>query len=57
MDLKQEDETVLLIDHDMDFIRKLSDQVIVLDAGEVLVEGGPQEVLTDDRVLEAYLGA
>jgi len=56
LDLKQEDETVLLIDHDMDFIRKLSDQVIVLDAGEVLVEGEPQEVLNDDRVLEAYLG-
>lgn len=56
LDLKKENETILLIDHDMEFIRKMSDHVIVLDAGKVLVEGPPESVLNDERVLEAYLG-
>ncbi len=56
LDLKKRGETILIIDHDMNFIRKLADQVIVLDAGIVLLEGSPQKVLEDPRVLEAYLG-
>ena len=55
-DLKRKSETMLLIDHDMAFIRKLADHVIVLDAGVVLTEGAPEQVLSDPRVLEAYLG-
>jgi branched-chain amino acid transport system ATP-binding protein len=54
--LKEKGETILLIDHDMDFVRRLSDHIIVLDAGEVLIEGEPSKVLSDPRVLEAYLG-
>ena len=54
--LKERGETILLIDHDMAFIRKLADHVVVLDAGSVLLEGKPEEVLKDRRVLEAYLG-
>lgn len=56
LSLKEQKETILLIDHDMSFIRKLADHVIVLDAGVVLVEGPPDQVLDDPRVLEAYLG-
>ncbi|MBI2990160.1 MAG: ABC transporter ATP-binding protein [Candidatus Magasanikbacteria bacterium] len=56
LDLKKKGETILLIDHDMEFIRNLADHVIVLDAGVVLTQGKPNQVLTDKKVLEAYLG-
>lgn len=49
-------ETILLIEHDMDFVRAVADHVIVLDQGAVLTEGEPTVVLKDKRVLEAYLG-
>jgi len=56
LNLKKQGETMLLIDHDMNFVRKLADWVIALDAGQVIVEGTPQQVLSDQRILEAYLG-
>lgn len=51
-----EDITFLIIEHDMDFIMNLADPIIVLDQGSVLVEGDPESVRSDDRVLDAYLG-
>jgi branched-chain amino acid transport system ATP-binding protein len=48
--------TFLLIEHDMDLIAELCDPVIVLAAGQRLVEGPFAEVRRDPRVLEAYLG-
>lgn len=54
--LKQQGETIILIDHDMNFIRRLADEVIVLDAGRVLLNGEPEYVLNDPKVIEAYLG-
>jgi ABC-type branched-subunit amino acid transport system ATPase component len=54
--LKRRAETVLLIEHDMDFVRAVADHVIVMDQGAVLVEGEPERVLADQRVLDAYLG-
>lgn len=56
LELKEEKETMLVIDHDMNFIRKLADHIIVLDSGELLVEGAPEDVLEHPDVLEAYLG-
>jgi len=40
----------------MDLIRELSDHVIVMDGGELLAEGKPNEVLAERKVIEAYLG-
>jgi len=54
--LREEHKTVILVEHDMDIIRELPDHVIVMDAGKLLAEGAPHEVLADKRVIEAYLG-
>ncbi|MFB6225961.1 MAG: ABC transporter ATP-binding protein [Candidatus Paceibacteria bacterium] len=56
LEFKQDGETMLVIDHDMNFVRKLADYIIVLDSGELLLEGKPKEVLEHPKVLEAYLG-
>jgi len=48
--------TFLLIEHDMDLVMRLCDPVIVMSEGTRLMEGKPDEVRTDPRVLEAYLG-
>ncbi len=48
--------TFLIIEHDMEFIMNLADPMIVLDQGSVLVEGPPEAVRNDDRVIDAYLG-
>ncbi|MCT0230881.1 urea ABC transporter ATP-binding protein UrtD [Synechococcus sp. CS-1324] len=50
------DHTVLVIEHDMDFIRELDSQVTVLHEGHVLCEGPMDEVQSDPRVIEVYLG-
>ena len=48
--------TFCMIEHDMDFISRLCDPVIVMAEGAVLTEGSAAEVKADERVIEAYLG-
>lgn len=54
--LRDEGETLLLIEHDMDFVMEVADRVVVMNEGKVLMQGSPEEVRKDKRVLEVYLG-
>ncbi len=55
-ELREERKTVILIEHNIELIRELSDHLIVMDSGKVLAEGIPEEVLQKREVIEAYLG-
>jgi branched-chain amino acid transport system ATP-binding protein len=48
--------TVIIIEHQMGLVMNVSDKVVVMDFGEKIMEGTPEEVKKDRRVIEAYLG-
>ena len=57
LDLKKEwGVTVVLVEHDLGVVMDISDQIYVLDFGELIGSGTPQEVASNPRVIEAYIG-
>ncbi|WP_246080734.1 ABC transporter ATP-binding protein [Nonomuraea mesophila] len=56
-DLREQGMTVLFVEHDMDMVRDISDWVIVMAQGAVIAEGPPATIMSDERVIDAYLGA
>jgi branched-chain amino acid transport system ATP-binding protein len=55
-DIRDEGVTVLFVEHDMNLVMGIADTVVVLDFGEKIAEGTPDEIQRHPRVLEAYLG-
>jgi branched-chain amino acid transport system permease protein len=55
--LRKEGVTVLLVEHDVEFVMTLVDRIVVMDFGAKLVEGEPAAIRADPRVQEAYLGS
>lgn len=54
--LRDEGQNFLIVEHNMNFVRNICDEVTVLDAGRVIAEGAADDVLSRDEVLHAYLG-
>ena len=54
--LKSEGLALIVIEHHMDLIMAVADQIVVLDRGQILSAGTPKEIRSDPQVLEAYLG-
>jgi branched-chain amino acid transport system ATP-binding protein len=55
--LKGKVDAILLVEHDMNLIRKVSDRLVAMDYGRKIAEGSPNEVLSNSEVLRAYLGS
>jgi branched-chain amino acid transport system ATP-binding protein len=56
LDIKKQGITQMVIEHDMKAIMRISDRIVVLNSGEKLAEGTPQEIVSNPQVVEAYLG-
>jgi len=54
--LKKDGLTLVVVEHIMEALMPISDRVVVLDSGRKIMEGTPEEVASDERVIKAYLG-
>lgn len=55
-DIKPDDVAVLLIEHDMNFVMKISDHIHVMNNGQMIADGSPDEISKNQIVIDAYLG-
>jgi len=56
LDIKKRGVTQMVIEHDMKAIMRISDRIVVLNSGEKLAEGSPEEIVNNQAVIVAYLG-
>jgi branched-chain amino acid transport system ATP-binding protein len=56
LDIRKRGLTQMVIEHDMKAIMRISDRIVVLNSGEKLAEGSPQEIVSNPEVITAYLG-
>ena len=53
--LREDGKLIIFIEHDINVVRQLSDLVIVMDAGQIIAQGSPQEILESPEIMEVYL--